>query len=283
MESQKLLGLVKGKLPSNSETLESLGIKSSARVRLIGTRKADQLRSMTSALDESDSYNLPAINDSDCLDATCSQMPVVVSNYKKKLDKVIGETKVQVINPPRPGRKLLVLDLDFTLLDCNPHSGNMMNMARPGLHDFLTATYEYYDFIVWSQTNWVVLESKMTILGMLTHPSYRIVTALDASTMISVRSLRGEKEVSHHVKALEIIWTWFSQIYDHKNTVHVDDLDRNFALNWQNGLKIRPYKRSSLRAHKDKELGKLAQYLLLIAELDSFENLDHSQWRSYQL
>ncbi|KAJ1863104.1 hypothetical protein LPJ78_004277 [Coemansia sp. RSA 989] len=185
---------------------------------------------------------------------------------------------IDVGDKERPGRKLLVLDLDYTLLDCNPGSGDMVNMARPGLDQFLTAAYRHYDLIVWSQTSWMVLESKMTILGMLTHPNYRIVSALNSSMMISVRSQRGGKVVSHHVKALEIIWSWFSQ-YNYKNTVHVDDLDRNFVLNWQSGLRIRPYKRNSLRAYRDRELEKLAQYLLLIAELDTFEHLDHSQWK----
>ncbi|KAI9467830.1 HAD-like domain-containing protein [Coemansia mojavensis] len=273
-ECQKLLGLVKGRLPDNHETLESLGIISNTRIRLIGTRKADQLRSTKSKWDEPDCH-LPAISDTDSTD---TGTPVVVSNYRKRLDKVISRVELQVINPPRPGRKLLVLDLDYTLLDCNPGSGDMVNMARPGLDQFLTAAYRHYDLIVWSQTSWMVLESKMTILGMLTHPNYRIVSALNSSMMISVRSQRGGKVVSHHVKALEIIWSWFSQ-YNYKNTVHVDDLDRNFVLNWQSGLRIRPYKRNSLRAYRDRELEKLAQYLLLIAELDTFEHLDHSQWK----
>ncbi|KAJ2668379.1 hypothetical protein IWW42_005247 [Coemansia sp. RSA 1085] len=197
-ECQKLLGLVKGRLPDNHETLESLGIISNTRIRLIGTRKADQLRSTKSKWDEPDCH-LPAISDTDSTDT---------------------------------GTPLLVLDLDYTLLDCNPGSGDMVNMARPGLDQFLTAAYRHYDLIVWSQTSWMVLESKMTILGMLTHPNYRIVSALNSSMMISVRSQRGGKVVSHHVKALEIIWSWFSQ-YNYKNTVHVDDLDRNFVLNWQ--------------------------------------------------
>jgi len=47
-------------------------------------------------------------------------------------------------------------------------------MARPGLHDFLSLVYQDYDLVVWSQTSWKWLEMKITSLGMLTHPNYRI-------------------------------------------------------------------------------------------------------------
>ena len=39
------------------------------------------------------------------------------------------------------------------------------------------------------------------------------------------------------VKPLEFIWRRFPDFYDRRNTVHVDDLSRNFVLNPANGLK----------------------------------------------
>lgn len=50
-------------------------------------------------------------------------------------------------------------------------------------------------------------------------------------------TLRGSQ-----VKALGIIWSKFPEFYDHKNTIHIDDLSRNFALNPRNGIKVKAYK-----------------------------------------
>jgi len=67
---------------------------------------------------------------------------------------------------------MLVLDLDYTLFDCKSAASHVDQLARPGMHEFLTAVYPYYDMCVWSQTSWRALEMKVTELGILTHPSY---------------------------------------------------------------------------------------------------------------
>ncbi|KAJ1832967.1 hypothetical protein LPJ63_003117 [Coemansia sp. RSA 2711] len=279
--SQKLLGLVRGKLPGDTDTLQGLGVQDGARVRLVGTRVADRVRSQD-LWQQEDAYG-PAIADDegDGEPPAKVRRETLAKSYRKKLDKVLREADVRVINPPRPGRKLLVLDLDYTLIDCKQKSGDIVDMARPGLHEFLAGVYPYYDLIIWSQTRWQVLELKITLMGMLTHPGYRITSALDVSTMFSVRSQKSGREYSHHVKALEVIWARFPEQYTRANTVHVDDLERNFALNEQNGLRIRPYKRAAERARRDTELKRLTRYLVLIAGLPSFEHLDHSNWKSY--
>ena len=45
--------------------------------------------------------------------------------------------------------------------------------------------------------------------------------------------MRDGKIREHEVKPLELIWRKFPEIYNESNTVHVDDLSRNFALNPQ--------------------------------------------------
>ncbi|KAJ2665730.1 hypothetical protein IW148_001489 [Coemansia sp. RSA 1199] len=274
--SQKLLGLVRGHLPRDTDTLDALGVISGTRVRLMGTRKSDQLRSIDTWSECTTDAVVSSSNDSVATDEE------LMERNRTQLVAIRSTAEMQIINAPRVGRKLVVLDLDYTLLDCNLRSGDVVGMARPGLHEFLSAIYPHYDIIVWSQTRWPALECKITVLGMLTHPRYRITLALDSTTMFSVRVLRNGREHSHHVKALEIIWARFPHVYTRENTVHVDDLERNFAMNKQNGLRIRQYKRSSSRARRDTELAKLAQYLLLIAELPSFEHLNHAQWQSYR-
>lgn len=55
------------------------------------------------------------------------------------------------------GKKCLVLDIDYTLFDLNSSAERPDELARPYLHEFLTACYEYYDILIWSATNmkWV--------------------------------------------------------------------------------------------------------------------------------
>ncbi len=56
----------------------------------------------------------------------------------------------------------------------------------------------------------------------------------------------------------------------------MDDVRRNFAMNPQQGLRIRPFRKAHINRDKDQELLFLAKYLMKIAKLDSFSKLDHN-------
>lgn len=60
-----------------------------------------------------------------------------------------------------------------------------------------------------------------------------------------------------------------------------DDLRRNFVMNPQNGLTIRPFRKAHLNRNSDQELVKLMRYLLAIAELSDLSPLDHRIWEIY--
>jgi len=65
-----------------------------------------------------------------------------------------------------------------------------------------------------------------------------------------------------------------------KNTIHVDDLGRNFALNPRQGLKISAFRDAHTpRAMADRELDDLAKYLLHVATVDDMETLNHKDWK----
>jgi ubiquitin-like domain-containing CTD phosphatase 1 len=174
----------------------------------------------------------------------------------ENLKKFTVQTAVYIMHEPRPGKPLLVLDLDHTLLDFSSRtlqrdlstarvgSGTAVAlMKRPYMDQFLTACYVHYDLVVWSQTSWRWLETKLTELGMLTHSGYKFCFVLDKTSMFTVTSTKrdiegagnGEISVQHHVKPLQIIWSKFPNQWNTRNTVHIDDLQRNFALNPQNG------------------------------------------------
>ena len=152
------------------------------------------------------------------------------------------------LNASRPGKKLLVLDLDHTVLDfeSSPDCGiPYENMRRPYLHEFLSAVYKEYDICIWSQTRWQWVEVKLAQMGMLNHAEYRICFCLDKGSMFKTALLGS-------IKPLAIIWNKTG--WSPKNTLHVDDLVRHFDLNKANGVLVNAFYRignEQKRGHKE--------------------------------
>jgi ubiquitin-like domain-containing CTD phosphatase 1 len=166
--------------------------------------------------------------------------------------------------------------LSLTYLDLDIPAG----MKRPYMDEFLAHCYTEYDLAVWSQTSWRWLETKLTELGMLTNPHYKICFVLDKTSMFSIKSTRRKdgRVVEHHVKPLDIIWSKYPR-WSSSNTCHVDDLRRNFALNPTSGIYISPYYRKK-SAKKDAELLGLYRYLLLLAAAKvSFDEINFDDWQ----
>ncbi len=224
---------------------------------------------------------------------------------------------------PRPGMPLLVLDLDSTLVDFKEFKaygeGNGLAVAaacRPFLHEFLERVQEHFDVVLWSRSTWEALQLKLLELGHLDGPEaaegqrgagdtgsaggggggegggpFRYVMVLDRTATLDtpVRSIEGSEVVLSSVKPLRFIWDRFPGHYGPHNTVHVDDVPRNFLLNPQNGLIIAPWQsagpgeNSQLQARslQDRELEYLLQYLVELAQSSpgTWESRDHSRWR----
>ena len=122
------------------------------------------------------------------------------------LEKFVAKTEINWLTPRRKGKKLLVVDLDHTLLDFNRHDPPTQvsaNSKRPGMDAFLEAVYEDYDLVVWSQTHWRWLELKLTALGMLSSSKFKICFVLDKTSMFRIVSRRKDgSEFKHAVKPL---------------------------------------------------------------------------------
>jgi len=196
----------------------------------------------------------------------------------EKLNRRVKSVNVKIINSPREGKKLLVLDIDYTLFDLGGTAERPSDLARPFLHEFLAAAYEHWDIVIWSATSMKWVEVKMRELGVLSHPGYKVAFMLDFTAMIPVT-------VPPHTfdcKPLSFIWSKVPG-YTKENTIMVDDLRQNFALNPKNGLKCRAYRKSHLMevVEGDKELRHIGIYLSLIRELDDLTALDHKQWEAY--
>jgi len=259
-------------------------------------------------IDPNDHDDLPEVIDDFDLDFTAgSQEWLAHVATGQNLKKFTESTAINIIAEPRAGKPLMVLDLDHTLLDFSRKSieqastaeriaevnGQSTNtatrttqetierMKRPGMDLFLAKAYQSYDLVVWSQTSWRWLETKLIELGMLTNPNYRFCFVLDKTSMFAVTSMsRSGKEVKHYVKPLQIIWNNFSQVWGPHNTVHLDDLSRNFALNPDNGLKVTAYYRKKKPGLKDIELMGLGTYLeKLASEVKDFTTIEFKYWQ----
>ncbi|XP_019169176.1 PREDICTED: ubiquitin-like domain-containing CTD phosphatase isoform X2 [Ipomoea nil] len=191
---------------------------------------------------------------------------------KKILRRRIEEYKITVQNPCREGKKLLVLDIDYTLIDHKSAAENPYQLMRPSV-------YAEYDIIIWSATSMDVIEHKMEQFGILNNPNYKITAMLDHLAMITVQS---DTHGMINCKPLGLIWAKFPEFYNPKNTIMFDDLRRNFAMNPQNGLTIKPFRRAHSSRSTDQELMKLTRYLLAIADLDDLSALNHKDWESYK-
>ena len=99
---------------------------------------------------------------------------------------------------------------------------------------------------------------------------------------------RNGQKIKHYVKPLEIIWAKFPNIWNAANTIHLDDLSRNFALNLSNGLKVSAYyrkkrksgRRSISTGNKDVELIGLIGYCTKLAkEVNDFRDVEFKYWK----
>jgi hypothetical protein len=125
---------------------------------------------------------------------------------------------VPPLNPPRDGKKLLVLDIDYTLFDHRSTAEHPLELMRPYLHEFLTRAYEHYDIAIWSATGMSWIELKMKELGVLAHPDYKIMQLVDSGAMISVAM---EPYGMFKCKPLGWVWAKYGGRYGEKEHDHV--------------------------------------------------------------
>lgn len=145
---------------------------------------------------------------------------------QEKLQRRIANAPIKVLNQPRPGKKCLVLDIDYTIFDLNSTAGTDRqypccpcavqcctcpddwfqhhqhgcaaterpeDLARPYLHEFMTAVYEHYDLIIWSATGMKWIEVKMRELGVSTHPAYKLTAFMDHKCMVTIQTAKHGK------------------------------------------------------------------------------------------
>lgn len=260
-----------GKAAQDDDIIGKLDLKPGYKLMLMGSREEDIAEASQAP------ENVPdVINDLDI-----EEEEVEIEKAEVNLRKIqirIDRYVITELNPLREGKKLLVLDIDYTLFDHKSVAESGAELMRPYLHEFLTRAYKNYDIVIWSATSMRWINEKMKLLGVSNHPNYKIAFHLDVLAMISVHS---PKYGLVGVKPLGIIWGKYKQ-YSAKNTIMFDDIRRNFIMNPQSGLRIRPFKHAHTTRVKDVELVKLSRYLELIAKVDDFQTLNHRKWEDYK-
>ena len=130
--------------------------------------------------------------------------------YLAKVANRVQKYQVDVINDLREDKKLLVLDIDYTLFDHKTPAETGAELMRPHLHEFLTSAYKVvhpsvfravdvsklsqhfsiqdFDIVIWSATSMKWIEEKMKLLGCDRHPGYKLAFYLDSRAMISIHS-----------------------------------------------------------------------------------------------
>ncbi|EZG85829.1 putative ubiquitin-like domain CTD phosphatase 1 [Gregarina niphandrodes] len=214
------------------------------------------------------------------------------SNVMKVFNSRLKRLRLQWMRTPQPGKKLLVLDIDHTIYDCT----NMLKESlhdscriRPHLSTMFSSLKEYYDYCLWSQTAWQWIETKCSLIGIYESCQSYPLFILDRSNMFSVGKSSNDQAVEpaageivevvrRNVKCLRLIWDSCPELYSEKNTLHIDDLHKNFGLNPKNGILVSPYRKANYDT--DTELLKLTQYLLRVAKLDDVTTMDHSTWKN---
>lgn len=270
-DRQKLLGLkLKGKPAPDDTVLAELKLKPKTKLMLIGSREEEIEQASAIPDDIPEVLNDLDVPDDAAIAIECRE------EFLAKIEKRIKEYKIETINPPRPQKKLLVLDIDYTLFDHRSIAENANQLMRPFLHEFLASAYEDYDIAIWSATGMKWIEVKMRELGVANNPNYKIVFYLCSAAMISVHT--AEYGLMN-VKPLGVVWGKFP-MYTSKNTIMFDDIRRNFLMNPQNGLRIKAFRDASRNRATDRELLKLAKYLRRIAHYEDFSGLDHRHWHS---
>jgi len=274
---QKLLGIKsQGRSPSDNELLNQLTFPPAKggviQILLVGTPEEEIFEEpeiVPYIFDDFESEFWP--NDDVIQDQ---------QTRRENLEKTLSQVELNIINPLDQSKKLVVLDLDNTLFDFSARKyTSLRDTMRPGLISFLQEIYQYYNIAVWSATNWHWVEIKLTELGILTNLKFNICFVLDKSSMIKVKSMKKGKTYEHLAKPLPFIWNKLNNFHE-RNTIHVDDIPLNFAMNLKNGIKIKAFNYSEESKRSDNELFYLGKYLAHIALIDDLTSLDHTNWRT---
>jgi len=150
------IGHFTGKIAGDEVQLSSISLKQGQRIMMMGS-----LEKEIETVDVPPEDRPNVSNDLDLPDGSDEGFEKK-EVYLNKIERRVREYEVSEINPPREGKKLLVLDIDYTLFDHLSVAETGAELMRPYLHEFLTEAYE----VLFAYKTLVLIHRKLRFLLM---------------------------------------------------------------------------------------------------------------------
>ena len=176
------------------------------------------------------------------------------------------------------GKKLLILDLDETLIYARPHTlagssdfqvGPYQVYKRPHLDDFLAACLDWFEVAVWTSAS---PEYAMGVLYAIFPDPQRLafVWASDRCTVAYDHEI-GEHCARKNLKKIK------KRGYALESVIVVDDSPEKWRQSYGNLVPVRPF----LGDENDNELSQLIPYLRFLQDQPNIRTLEKRHWRSH--
>ena len=181
-----------------------------------------------------------------------------------------------------------MFDIDYTFFDLGGTSERPEELLRPYTKEFMTyVNVELgFDIVIWSANSMKWITVKLKELGLVGDSvPFKITACMDYTAMLTLSSSelgderkRKRQSATFDCKPLAVLWHRFKEYYHPSTTIMLDDLRRNFILNKQQGLVIKPFRNATTSGREDREFRRLKRYFAVLGRLDSFDGCDHDRW-----
>ena len=127
--------LIIGKPPADDTLLLNLNLKNGAKIMMMGSSE-QAIKDVSEVVNDTSVIN-------DFEEEIAQQLSTEYrEEYLNKVENRVKSYEVKILNEPREGKKLLVLDIDYTLFDHKSTAETGRELMRPYLHEFLATAYE---------------------------------------------------------------------------------------------------------------------------------------------
>ena len=178
------------------------------------------------------------------------------------------------------GKKLLILDLDETLIYARPHTlagtsdfrvGPYQVYKRPHLEEFLAACLDCFEVAVWTSAS---PDYALEVIYAIFPDPQRLafVWANDRCTVAYDHEI-GEQCARKNLKKIK------KRGYALESVIVVDDSPEKWRQSYGNLVPVRPF----LGDENDRELAQLVPYLRFLKDQPNIRTLEKRHWRSHAI